>query len=68
MYLISPRIDLTGYTDSALVVKFYSYYRQFSVSLSVDDGASWGTSQIILAIQLANNGTVSGEIAAIFSG
>lgn len=44
--LISPRIDLTGYTDSALTVRFYSLYRNFqinelSVSLSVDDGQTW---------------------------
>ena len=46
--LISPKIDLTGYTDSALVVQFYSYYREFrinelSVSLSVDGGVTWST-------------------------
>lgn len=48
--LISPRIDLTGYTDSALVVKFFSQYvanrnntRELSVSMSTDDGATWNT-------------------------
>jgi len=44
--LISPRIDLTGYTDTTLGINFYSWYRDFimselSVSLSVDDGATW---------------------------
>lgn len=44
--LISPRIDLTGYTDKALAVNFYGYYRNYqitelSVSMSVDDGATW---------------------------
>lgn len=48
--LISPRIDLTGYTDSALVVKFFSQYisngtytNELSVSISTDDGATWNT-------------------------
>lgn len=48
--LISPRIDLTGYTDSALVVKFFSQYvangrstNELSVSMSTDDGATWST-------------------------
>lgn len=44
--LISPRIDLTGYTDEALAVRFYAYRRQFeiaqlAVAMSVDDGATW---------------------------
>lgn len=44
--LISPRIDLTGYTDSALSVSLYAFYRDFlitelSVSLSTDDGSTW---------------------------
>lgn len=48
--LISPRIDLTGYTDSGLVVKFFSQYvangrntNELSVSMSTDDGATWST-------------------------
>jgi len=48
--LISPRIDLTGYTDSALVVKFFSQYigngtytNELSVSISTDDGLTWNT-------------------------
>lgn len=44
--LISPRIDLTGYTDTALSVSLYAFYRDFlitelSVSLSTDDGSTW---------------------------
>ncbi|BDS12411.1 T9SS type A sorting domain-containing protein [Aureispira anguillae] len=47
--LISPRIDLTGYTDSALVIKFFSKFsanttantNELSVSLSTDDGTTW---------------------------
>lgn len=46
--LISPRIDLTGYTDSALTVQFFTYYRDFNgsgmlVSISTDDGQTWST-------------------------
>jgi hypothetical protein len=46
--LISPRIDLTGYTDQSLSVEFFSFYREFdpielSVSLSTDDGTTWTT-------------------------
>lgn len=49
--LISPRINLTGYTDSALVIRFFSEYREFrinelSVSLSVDDGVTWVNSEL----------------------
>jgi hypothetical protein len=56
--LISPRIDLTGYTDSALVVKFFSQYigngsytNELSVSISTDDGATWNTPFDYRAIQ-----------------
>lgn len=46
--LISPQIDLTGYSNTPLVVQFYSQYREFqinelSVSMSTDDGLTWGT-------------------------
>ena len=45
-WLVSPRIDLTGYTDSVISVKFWCKWREFivsnfSVSLSTDDGATW---------------------------
>jgi hypothetical protein len=44
--LISPRIDLTGYTDSSLTIQFYTLYRDFrqtelSISVSTDDGQNW---------------------------
>jgi hypothetical protein len=47
--LISPRIDLSGYTDSSLMVQFFSRYRDYemdelSISMSVDDGITWSTS------------------------
>jgi hypothetical protein len=47
-HLISPRMDLTGNTDTPISVRFYSYYRRFnltelSISFSTDDGTTWGT-------------------------
>lgn len=46
--LISPQIDLSGYTNTPLVVQFFSEYREFqinelSVSMSTDDGVTWST-------------------------
>lgn len=46
--LISPRIDLTGYTDTALAISLYTVYRNFqitelSVSFSIDDGLTWSS-------------------------
>ncbi|BDS10502.1 T9SS type A sorting domain-containing protein [Aureispira anguillae] len=48
--LISPRIDLSGYMDSALVIQFYALYRDFqigelSVAVSVDDGQTWAATE-----------------------
>ncbi len=48
--LISPRIDLTGYTDSALTIQFYTLYRNFqmtelSIAVSVDDGQTWAATE-----------------------
>lgn len=44
--LISPRIDLSAYIDSSLMVQFFSVYRDFeidelSLSMSLDDGLTW---------------------------
>lgn len=44
--LISPRIDLTGYTNTALIVKAFAFYRNFQIGtlgfgISTDDGATW---------------------------
>lgn len=44
--LISPRIDLTGNANTALIAEFFTFYRDFnnsgmSVGISVDDGATW---------------------------
>jgi hypothetical protein len=46
--LISPRIDLTGYTDEAIAIEFFSWFRNFeiselSVSISTDDGSTWSS-------------------------
>lgn len=56
--LISPRIDLTGYIDSTLSIKFFSHYssngrntKELSVAISTDDGATWGTPFDYRAIQ-----------------
>lgn len=50
--LISPRIDLTGYTDIPLTVNFFSFFRKYSfdelsVSLSTDDGSTWTTNDYL---------------------
>ena len=44
--LISPKIDLSGYSNEPLIVKFYSRWRAFLVneyfiSMSVDGGTTW---------------------------
>lgn len=45
--LISPRIDLTGYANTAIIAEFFTFYRDFNsnsgmtVGLSVDDGVTW---------------------------
>jgi hypothetical protein len=71
--LISPRIDLTGYTNLPLAVKFYSYYRRFditnyTISISTDDGASWVESVDIQVLQpVAVNADVEGAVTAIFN-
>ncbi|WMX12683.1 MULTISPECIES: T9SS type A sorting domain-containing protein [unclassified Aureispira] len=70
--LISPRIDLTGATDSAIVVQFYSYYRPFrltelSLSISTDDGTTWSTPVSIPALQpTPQNSFVRGMVRAMF--
>lgn len=70
--LISPRMDLTGATDSAIIVEFYSYYRHFnvteySVSVSVDDGVSWSSAFDIKSLQFApRNNPVDGTLRVLF--
>lgn len=46
--LISPRIDLSGNSNTPLVIQFFSEYREFditelSVSMSTDDGVTWSS-------------------------
>jgi len=69
--LISPRIDLTGYKDSALVVQFYSAYRPFnitelSVSMSIDDGVTWTTVDWRNLQPVANNSSTEGWVNVPF--
>lgn len=70
--LISPRIDLTGATDSAIVVEFYSYYRPFqltelSLAISTDDGTTWSTPVSVSALQpTAVNAATQGIVRAMF--
>lgn len=69
--LISPRIDLAAYADSALVLSFHSYYRYFALteytlSLSTDDGLTWGNVTDITAIQpTGQNTSVEGRIRVL---
>lgn len=68
-YLISPAIDLTGYTDSALALDFYAYWRDYSssftVSMSVNDGFSW--TDIDIGAQLPSGGqAVQGWVKVVF--
>ena len=49
--LISPSIDLSGYSDSALALNFYLMWRNFNISelsasMSVDGGTTWNTQSI----------------------
>lgn len=70
--LISPRMDLTGATDSALIVEFYSYYRHFSVteyslSISVDDGVTWSPAFDIKSLQFSpTNNPIGGTLRILF--
>lgn len=59
-YLISPRMDLTGYTDELISVRFFSYVRffgtpQLNISFSTDDGATWGPSVSFSNIPASND-------------
>jgi hypothetical protein len=59
--LISPRIDLTGYANTPLVVQFFSEYREFqinelSLSMSIDDGLTWSTPSNYRILQASNTG------------
>jgi len=58
--LISPRVDLTGYINTPLVVQFFSQYRDFqvnelSVSMSTDDGLTWSAASNYRILQGASS-------------
>jgi Secretion system C-terminal sorting domain len=63
--LISPRIDLTGYTNIPLAINFYSFYRNFAItelsaSISTDDGATWSAPVDYTGVQASlTNGWVN---------
>ncbi len=67
--LISPRFDLTGYTDSVTAAKLFLKYdaisfTELSVSLSTDDGTSWTPAVDLIGIH--PNG-VGGFTSAFFA-
>lgn len=68
--LISPRIDLTGYTDSVLSVRFFSKWRNFAnyqyTSISTDDGATWIDIQTDQLLGAQFNSTVEGWVELVF--
>lgn len=58
--LISPRIDLSAYQDSSLMVQFFSSYRSYdidelSIAMSTDDGTTWTPSINYLTLQAPFN-------------
>lgn len=70
--LISPRIDLTGYTDSAIAIKANVYWRNYqanpSIGFSTDDGLTWTDVllQDILPLALNATGDNDATITASF--
>jgi len=69
--LISPRIDLTGYEDSAITVKFFCKWRAFEVndflvSMSIDDGLSWTDVDINSLLPCTKNELNEGWVFAPF--
>tara|TARA_B100001287_G_scaffold7931_1_gene6218 strand:- start:274 stop:2874 length:2601 start_codon:yes stop_codon:yes gene_type:complete len=70
--LISPIIDLSGYTNEALSVDFYCQWRsyvvnEFSVSLSTDNGTTWSTVDINILLPSPQNAANEGWVSAVFS-
>lgn len=76
--LTSPAINLTGYADSSLAVKFYAGLRDYAsdsnlVRFSIDGGATWISKDIISALSAAPNGAavegfVTMNIAPLLAG
>lgn len=53
--LVSPSIDLTGYTDSIIIARFYCMFKKFSInefliSISTDGGTTWTDKNIFDAL------------------
>lgn len=70
-WLVSPRIDLSGYTDSILAAKFYAYYRNFQVTdfaidFSTDDGVTWTSANIMDFLPTPVNGENQNWVYANF--
>lgn len=62
--LTSPVIDLTGYEDSLVVIKFYAGVRDFAsdsvrVRFSINGGTSWISMDVISALGHLPNGPAS---------
>jgi len=62
--LTSPAINLTGYADSLVVLKFYTGLRDFQsdsniVRFSIDGGATWVSFDVITAVGHVSNGVAS---------
>lgn len=71
--LISPSINLTGYTDSALVISCASYYREFSINtlgfaISTDGGASWTEGDFRGTLPTSTLGTASAVFPNVTAG
>lgn len=71
--LISPTIDLTGYTDVPLAVNFFVFYRdfnitEFSVGLSTDGGTTWTNKPIASLITPMTQGNVSALFPNVTTG
>jgi hypothetical protein len=68
--LISPPIDLSGYTDSALVLKVNTHWLQFqstcNVGMSIDNGATWTDVNIAPILPTNVNTSSEGRISIPF--
>lgn len=68
--LVSPIIDLTGYTDSVMAVRFFCKWRNFQashlVSLSTDGGNTWTDVVSSDLLPASANAIEEGWITAIF--
>ena len=71
--LWSPIMDLTGYTDSTIVVRFHTHYRNFRVldflvGFSSDGGQTWTDTEMrTITGVFAVNQSFQGRVDALFS-